>query len=92
MSQYKTLKSNAYALVCACTGSNNHAAESAGYDDVYALLMSDTEHLRVKHFLMRLSDEAGLSDSESNILLDGLAKEYRQCLNWSDFRGGQISY
>lgn len=77
MSQYKTLKDNAYALVCACTGSNNHAAESAGYDDVFALLMSDVKHPRIKHFLARLSDEAGLSDSECKILFDGLAAEYR---------------
>ena len=91
MPQYKTLKDNTYALVCACTGSNNHAAESAGYDDVYALLMSDAQHPRVKHFLTRLPDESGLSDNECKILLDGLALEYRQCLSWADFGSDQVS-
>ena len=48
---YKTLKADIYGFVCQCTGSNNHAAESAGYADVYDLLMSDADHLRMKYFL-----------------------------------------
>lgn len=85
MSLYKTLKADTYGFVCHCTGSNNHAAESAGYADVYDLLMSDAAHLRVKHFLAQLADETGINESQREVLLDGLATEYRGCAGWMEF-------
>ena len=73
---YKTVKADIYGFVCQCTGSNNHAAESAGYADVYDFLMSDAAHLRMKHFLAQITEETGISESQRAVLLDGLAAEY----------------
>ena len=90
MSLYETLKANTYGLVCHCTGSNSHAAESAGYADVYDLLMSDVDHLRVQQFLERLPDEPGMGKRECEVLLDGLAAEYRGCDTWLEVREGGV--
>lgn len=82
---YKSLKNRVFSMACACTGSHNHAAESAGYVDVFDLLISDRDHPRVKYFLQQLVDEAALSDNQRKKLLDGLVNEYQQMTNWADF-------
>ena len=82
---YITVKADIVGFVCQCTGSNHHAAESAGYVDVYDLLMSDAAHLRVKHFLARMAEETSISESQRAVLLDGLAAEYFGCAGWTEF-------
>ena len=77
---YSNLKGLAYPAACLASGRSNQEAATAGFSDVFDLIMSDSDHPRQGVFLMRLM--AALSEKQRQILLDGLAAEYADCANW----------
>jgi hypothetical protein len=80
MSLYEVLKGRAYPLVQITTGRSNPEAVEAGYEDVYDLLMSDSDHPRQQQFLLMLPQE--FSEGHRKVLLDGFAQEYAGVDDW----------
>lgn len=53
-------------------------------DDVFAAIMSDSDHPRQAQFLMMLPDHMP-SEKHRQILLDGLAREFGNAENWKSY-------
>lgn len=80
---YDVMKRKAYALASSVTGTSNTDAKAAGYEDLWDLLMTDSDHPRQSMFLMGLPHV--LSEKQRRILLDGLAREYTDADGWLDY-------
>ena len=78
---YDTLKSRAYWATATASGSPNRDAQLHGASDVYAVVMSDSNHSRQPAFLAFLGDIIS-DEALRRILLDGLAREYAGCDSW----------
>jgi hypothetical protein len=78
---YGVLKGRAYSIATIATGRSNTDAQSAGFKDVYDLLMSDSDHPRQAAFLTLLTDDV-MPEEHRKILLDGMATEYAGLEGW----------
>ena len=83
MELYNNLKGRAYGAACACSGCDNRSARQAGHKDVFALIMSDSDHPRQFAFLAQIVGP--FTEKQCLILLDGLAKEYQKCDGWAAY-------
>jgi hypothetical protein len=86
---YDVLKGRAYSIATIATSRSNTDARSAGFKDVYDLLMSDSDHPRQAAFLTLLTDDV-MPEEHRKILLGGMAKEYAAskagCAMWKESR------
>ena len=80
---YETLKGKAYHLAETVTGHTHITAHAKGFEDLWAMIMADSDHIRQYNFLAHLPRE--LSDKQRPILLDGLARQYQNCKGWMDY-------
>lgn len=78
---YKIMKGRAYGIAQVATGCTNEDAVRRGFTDVYALIMSDSDHARQPAFLALLP-RAIPSEGHRRVLLDGMAGEYTNLSDW----------
>ena len=81
---YDVLKGRIYGITQIACGRDNRSANAEGHKDVYALLMSDSDHGRMPVFIGMLMTEIP-SEGQRRVLLDGLAREYAGVDNWLAF-------
>lgn len=81
---YGVLKGRAYGLAQLTTGCNNVDAKARGFEDVFALLMFDSDHDRQAAFLSQLSSVLPVEEHRRT-LLDGLAIEYARVGGWIEY-------
>lgn len=77
---YENLKGKAYHLAETITAHTHITAKAKGFEDLWDMIMSDSDHVRQFTFLTQL--HTVLSESQRQILLDGLAKQYQDCDGW----------
>lgn len=80
---YNVMKMRAYHLVETITGHTHKTAADKGFRDLWDMVMSDSDHARQYFFLAHLPNF--LSESQRQILLDGLALEYQGCKDWMTY-------
>lgn len=77
---YDNLKGQAYEAAQIAANRTNPEAQREGFRDVFALIMSDSDHPRQQAFLGLIMKD--LSEDQRKILLDGMAKEYAEVEGW----------
>lgn len=82
---YEGLKGRAYWVAQSASGRTNTDARQLGYNDVFDLIMADSDHPAQQGFLLLLLTGNDLSEAQRQVLLDGLAREYAGRTDWQDY-------
>lgn len=82
-SAYEIAKGLAYPALATIASCDHPKAVAKGYKDGWQLLMDS--HDGNEMFLFCQALPSRLSDVQSKVLLDGLAREYANCNDWAEF-------
>lgn len=82
-SVYSAIKGVAYATLATIASCDHNKAKSHGYQDGWQMLLD--KHDGQEMFVFCTSLPKVLSDEQSKVLLDGLAKEYGHSGDWLKF-------
>jgi hypothetical protein len=80
---YEATKGLAYATLATIASCENSKAKVRGYRDGWEMLMDLHDKSEMALFCTHLP--RALSETQSKILLDGLAQQYTQFNTWGDF-------
>lgn len=89
-SLYEACKGLAYPLLSIKVACDHTKAKSLGYADGWEMLMDKHDDTEMAVFCVSLPQY--LSPKQCNALLDGLAREYTEFANWSDFATACADY